>query len=295
MNSDECAGNAVSLRAADGYPLAARWFAPAGEERGRLVIAGATGVPQRFYRRFAEHAASRGFASMTFDYRGIGLSRPASLRGFEASFLDWARLDLAAAVAHLRCDAVPLHLIGHSFGGHAIGLLPDLAGIDRCYVFGTGSGWHGWMPPLERVRVLLLWHLVAPLATRWHGYLPWSRMGAGEDLPIGVYREWKRWCSFPHYLLEDPSLTELAAQYARVTMPMVAVNALDDHWAQPAARNAFMPAYCNAPWRGLDIDPVASGIGPLGHMGYFRPQARALWDRALDWLEQSGRAAELAL
>lgn len=40
-------------------------------------------------------------------------------------YLDWAHLDLAAAVDQHRHAERPLFMIGHSFGGHAFGLLPN--------------------------------------------------------------------------------------------------------------------------------------------------------------------------
>ncbi|QRN99361.1 hypothetical protein JRI60_10220 [Archangium violaceum] len=149
------------------------------------------------------------------DYRGIGQSRHGSLAGFEASFLDWARLDLAVAVDAMRDDATPLFLVGHSFGGHSFGLLPNPERVARFYVFAAGAGWHGWMKPLERIRVQLLWQVVLPQLVRWKGYLPWSLLGMGEDLPLGVFRQWKHWCQYPNYLLDDPTASELRAQYAR--------------------------------------------------------------------------------
>ena len=81
------------LVAADGYRLTALRYPAQGEPVAHLVVAGATGVPQGFYRRFAQHAAAQGFHVLTLDYRGIGLSRPESLRGFRMDYLDWARLD----------------------------------------------------------------------------------------------------------------------------------------------------------------------------------------------------------
>ncbi len=44
------------LTAADGYPISATRYQAKGTLRGQLVMAGATGVPQGFYRRFAEFA-----------------------------------------------------------------------------------------------------------------------------------------------------------------------------------------------------------------------------------------------
>ena len=39
-------------------------------------MAGATAVPQKFYRRFAEFARQQGYDTLTLDYRGIGQSAP---------------------------------------------------------------------------------------------------------------------------------------------------------------------------------------------------------------------------
>jgi predicted alpha/beta hydrolase len=273
----------LELAATDGYRLAAMRFHPPGEPVADLVVAGATGVPQRLYRRFAEHAAARGFRTLTLDYRGIGASKPATLRGFRMDYLDWARLDLAAAVEAAVDARRPAFMVGHSFGGHAFGLLPNHDRIARFWTFATGAGWHGWMPPLERLRVQAMWKVGGPLLTRWKGYLAWSLLGMGEDLPLGVYRQWRRWCGFPRYFFDDPEMAGIEAPFARVRTPIVAANALDDAWAPPRSRDAFMAGYRNADWHGLDIDPRAVGAGAIGHMGYFRPQAARLWDDALDW------------
>ncbi|MBA4193318.1 MAG: alpha/beta hydrolase [Comamonadaceae bacterium] len=276
-----------TLLAADGYAIAATRYRPAqaGPLRPALVVAGATAVPQGFYRRFAEHAAARGYDTLTLDYRGIGLSAPETLRGFRMDYLDWGRLDLAAAVAAMQQDGRPVVVVGHSYGGHALGLLPDPGQVRAAWTFATGAGWHGWMPPLERLRVLFMWRVLGPLMTRRAGYLPWSRLGMGEDLPLDVYRQWRDWCRHPRYFFDDPSMKPLTERFDAVRFPIVAVNALDDAWAPPASRDAFMAGYRQAPVRTITVDPRSSGIGPVGHMGYFRPQARTLWDDALDWFD----------
>ena len=274
----------LELVAKDGYRLSALKYASKGKVFGHLVVASATGVPQRFYRRFAEHASSRGFTVLTLDYRGIGTSKPPTLKGFNMNYLDWAYLDLTAAVDAMDSEAVPLFMVGHSFGGHAFGLLPNHARVARFYTFATGAGWHGWMTPLERVRVLALWRLVGPLLTRWKGYLPWSLLRLGEDLPLGVYRDWKHWCTYPRYFFDDPAMSHVADLFASVRTPIIAANALDDPWAPPRSRDAFMSAYRNTTVHMVDIDPKVSG--PIGHMGYFRKGAQPLWDSALDWFKQ---------
>jgi predicted alpha/beta hydrolase len=282
------------LTAADGYPLAARLYRSPTPAWAHLVVGGATAVPQGFYKRFAQYAASRGFDVLTLDYRGIGASAPASLKGFRMDYLDWGRQDLAAAVAEMRHPHKPLFLVGHSYGGHALGLLPEPDAVQAAWTFATGAGWHGWMPPLERLRVLFMWRVLGPLWTRAAGYLPWSRLGMGEDLPLDVYHQWRHWCRFPRYFFDDPQVASITERFADVRFPIVAVNALDDAWAPPASRDAFMAGYRNASVRSITIDTRRSGLGPIGHMGYFRPRAEPLWADALQWFEGQGRALPAA-
>lgn len=275
----------IKLITADEYRLAATRYYANGPLKGHLIVAGATGVRQEFYKRFAEFAARRGFTTLTLDYRGIGQSKPVSLKGFNMNFLDWASLDLAAAVDTMVHDKVPLFMVGHSFGGHALGLLPNHHRIKGSYIFATGAGWHGWMPRLESVKVRLLWNIVLPVVTKWKGYSPWAMLKMGEDLPLGVYKQWRHWCTFPHYFFDDPDTPYMAEKFSRVRTPIVAVNALDDFWALPQSRDAFIKGYKNAPIERIDLDPERIP-GGIGHMGYFRKNAEPLWEDAIKWFKQ---------
>ncbi|MEW6342009.1 MAG: alpha/beta fold hydrolase [Paraburkholderia sp.] len=270
----------VTLLAEDGYRLAARKYVADEPARAHLIVAGATGVPQGFYQRFAVYARERGFTVLTLDYRGIGLSRPEKLKQLNMSYLDWGRLDLAAAVDEMAQPRIPLFIVGHSFGGHAFGLLPNHRKVAGLYTFATGAGWHGWMPRRESLRVRLLWHLVLSPLTLWKGYTPGKMLGIGEDLPAGVFWQWRHWCRFPHYFFDDPAMPGMSEQYATVTSRIVAANALDDLWALPRSRNAFMQAYRNASLSYVDIDPQRFD-GNIGHMGYFREKSKPLWDEVL--------------
>lgn len=275
----------ITLIASDGYPIKATFYS-AQQTVGNIVIASATGVPQQFYRRFAKYASSQGFSTLTFDYRGIGKSKPLSLLGFKADFFDWAYLDLAAAIDYMSNRSIPLFMVGHSFGGHAFGLLPNHHKVSRCYFYATGAGWHGWMPFVESLRVRLLWNVVLPILIKWKGYAPFSMLGMGEDLPLDVYKQWRHWCRFPHYFFDDPKVSsDLLKKYAEVTTPIIAANALDDLWAQPKSRNAFVEAYKNAPLECVNIDPSLYS-GGIGHIGYFRSKAHPLWDNMLHWFRE---------
>jgi predicted alpha/beta hydrolase len=121
----------IRLVAREGHPLAALRYSAPGAVRGHVVVAGANAVAQRFYRPFAEFAAARGYPTLMLDYRGIGLSRPESLRDFRMAYRDWAELDLAAAVAAMAADTVPPYVVGHSFGGHAFDVVDWFGSIGR--------------------------------------------------------------------------------------------------------------------------------------------------------------------
>jgi predicted alpha/beta hydrolase len=108
----------------------------------------------------------------------------------------------------------------------------------------------------------------------------------GEDLPKGVFRDWRHWCQFPRYFFDDPAMDSVKGEFGSVKAPILAANALDDLWALPNSRDAFMSGYPPGIWQGVDIDPATLGLKSIGHMGYFRRQAQPLWRNALAWFEK---------
>ena len=141
------------IAAADGTPLAARFFAPPGVAQAAVLIVSAMGAPQGYYRPFAAWLAAQGFLVATFDYRGTGRSRPgahrASLRGFKADVIDWAELDCAAMIEAVLAQAPgrPLIWIGHSLGGQIVPMVPNRARIAKIVTVATGSGdWRDYSP-----------------------------------------------------------------------------------------------------------------------------------------------------
>lgn len=267
--------------ASDGYPLIGTLYTPDHGIKANIVLCSATGVPQAFYRRFAEYATQFGYQVLTFDYRGVAQSAPKRLKGFKMSYLDWGTLDLAAAIDFLAQDQIPLFMVGHSYGGQALGLAPNHAKVTAMYCFGTGAGWHGYMPFKEKMKVQVIWNIIFPPMVAVTGYLPWSKLNMGADLPIGVYQQWRKWCKNPTYFFADPEQHALIAQYAEVKTPIYAVSALDDDWALPNSRHAFMQHYRQAPMQFINISASDYGLKEIGHMGYFRKGSEKIWDEIL--------------
>lgn len=277
---------AVEIETSDGLRLGATLFRPGGAPRRAVAIQAATGVKQTYYAKFAGYLAERGFCVLTYDYRGIGRSKPASLKGYGATMRDWATRDIPAAFEYLE-RALPgarLLAVGHSFGGQIYGLLPQRERICAALVVGSQSGyWRHWRG-VQRAGMWAFTHLFIPTVTRLSGYAATSRIGMGEDLPAGVALEWARWCRDPDYVV---GALAAHADYARFRAPLRAVVATDDFYAPLPAVEALLKLYPAAPGEIRRVAPGEVGATRIGHFGYFREQFRdSLWREAADWLEE---------
>lgn len=114
----------LELRAADGFTLHATLYD--ASSTNVTFVAGAMGVKRRYYDAFARFMTERGRSVVTIDYRGIGDSRPRTLRGFDATMADWGRFDIDAALAWIAGELRPASLtyVGHSAGGQLAALAP---------------------------------------------------------------------------------------------------------------------------------------------------------------------------
>lgn len=268
--------------AADGYKLAASFF-DAGNTDTVVLINSATAVPRRFYRRFASYIQQHGWHVVTYDYRGIGDSKPESLRGFDASMRDWAFLDMTAAVAWIGQEPAPARLfaIGHSFGGQTLGMIENANCIDAMVGVSAQSGYWAVQGGREPVKARIIVTVLIPLLARLFGYFPWSLVARGEDLPKGVALEWARWCRNPNYLLDDKSLP--LERYQSFTAPVLAYSIDDDVWGTRRAVDDMMRAYSNVTRR--HIGPAEYRLDGLQHMGFFRDGRERIWHEVIEWLD----------
>lgn len=276
----------LTLASAPGTPLAARLYRPSGAPRAAVLIGGAMGVRQDYYRAFAAWLAAQGYLTLTFDYRGSGDSRPhgGSLRGFRADLFDWAR-DTDAAIEALaeRAGGLKLYLIGHSLGAQLPGLLAQRDRIAGLLSVAAGSGyWRDNAPQLRRL-VLYFWHVLVPVATTLFGYFPGRRIGKVGDLPRGVILQWRKWCMHPHYHVGAEGV---GAHFAAARFPILALSMTDDELMTERGTHKLVGFYANAPRRVERIAPADVQARRIGHFGFFREQFQAtLWQRSLHWLQ----------
>ncbi|MEO8504643.1 MAG: alpha/beta fold hydrolase [Acidobacteriota bacterium] len=191
----------VQITARDGRLLGGALSLPEGQPRAALLIAGANGVPHRFYAGTAAALAERGLAVLRFDYRGLATSKIVPARRETARMSDWGAVDIDGAIDWLgaRVSGAPLHLLGHSAGGWLPGLAPSAERLDSIVSVASQSGyWRLWPWP-ERLAITTFWFAILPAAVAVFGYLPGWVLGGGESLPPGVAREWAHWGRRPDF------------------------------------------------------------------------------------------------
>lgn len=269
--------------------IAVRTFEPASAPRAAVIVPSAMGVAQSYYGRFAEWLASQRFLAATFDYRGIGMSAPRSLRGCEVDIFGWARRDCAAVIDFVkaRLPDAPLYWIGHSLGGQLLGLIPNRDRIDRVLTVATGNGyWRENSPPTKRL-AWWLWFVAAPVSMKLLGYFPGKRLRKVGDLPLGVMRQWRRWCLNREYVVGAEG-DAVRSAYASVRIPMLSLSFTDDEIMSEQSIRSLHRLYAAAPIEYRRIAPCEIGVARIGHFGFFRREfSDTLWPLAPRWLESA--------
>ncbi len=288
MTRDPSTGGAavapLTLVTEDGFPIAGTRYKALGAATSVVLVAPATGVPQRFYASFARRLAEAGHDVLTWDWRGVAESRHGvPTCDPRLSMSAWGQGDLVAAIdwADRRAGARPVMLVGHSFGGQAAGLARNASRLDALVLVAAQHGWCGHWPWPRRAGLELFWRIGVPAMVALWGRLPSSRIGLGEDLPAGVASEWARWCRRRDYLGDWSG-------HGRLEAPILAWSFSGDPIAPRRAVEALLAQYSAAP--ALEHRHVEES--DLGHFGFFRHNAAPrLWDDTLTFLDRVSRAA----
>jgi predicted alpha/beta hydrolase len=279
--------------AADGFILGGFTWRHASRNSARpvVIINAATSVRCRHYTRFADYLHANGFDIITYDYRGIGESRPASMKGLRASWSDWGALDFEAMLkrAQREFPGQPIDVVAHSFGGCAAGLGASGPVIRRVVTVGAQFAYWRDYAPAHRWRMFGKWHLVMPVLTLLCGYFPGKRLGWLEDTPAGVVRDWST--STARYE-KRPSGQDLHVKtFAAVKAQILAISISDDPYGTIPAIERLLGYFTDSRKTHLRIAPEDIDQTEVGHFAFFRSAYQAtLWPIALSWL-QSGELA----
>ncbi len=271
---------AVVIGCSDGLALRGHFWSAEGRSNGSVIINPATGVAARYYHYYARFLAEHGFDALTYDYRGIGLSRPERLRGCGYRWRDWGERDFDAALLFMEGQrpGQPLDVVGHSIGGFLPGLAAHADRVGRMLAVGAQYGnWRDYAPA-HRLRLFVKWHLLMPAAAALAGYFPGRRLGWLEDLPKGVALDWafQRGWSDPH---------SAAKAFGNFRAPILSLTVTDDEIGTVPAIRRGLSHYRNADVEEVLLTPDELGFAQIGHFDLFHARhATGFWLDTLLWL-----------
>ena len=275
----------IDIITKDHYSLAAHLFEPQISNQKVLLINSATGVKQQIYFSVAQFFADHGFTVITYDYRGIGLSKPDKMRGFEASMRVWGTTDYKALTDYIKSnfEDYKKYCLGHSVGALILGMNPDSEIFEEFIFVGTQNAFVGNLRLKTKIEAYLGFGIVQPLFTLLLGYFPASWFGLGESLPSGSAFDWRI------LILNKKStnnLLEKSADFSKkLRQKVLVIWAEDDAWlTEKGVKSLLENTYANLRPTYRHIYTSESEKGEIGHVNFFRSYNRKLWKILLDRL-----------
>lgn len=280
----------IELTAADGVRLTGHWWRSEGVTPiGTVIVNPATGVHARYYHRYAAYLAANGFSVLTYDYRGIGLSRPTSLQGSTFTWRQWGEQDFDTALRHAleEDDTGRVLVVGHSIGGFLPGYSPAFGRVAAMLSVGGQYGYWGDYLPARRLPLFLKWHVAMPAITFAFGHFPGKRLGWLEDLPKGVAYGWGLQQGRAEQGLSQEAAEAMCDRFATATGPILSVTMSDDEFATPKAISRAMRYYRRAAVTKALLAPRDLGFDRVGHFDLFHARHQdGFWRQSLVFLRE---------
>ena len=274
--------NRVTIEATDGVNLVGNVYEPEGEPAYQLLALPGIGVPQRVFRHLAAWFAGNGVRVVTIDYRGMGASNLDQTALRTASLTTWATRDAVGALRFVeQSNQAPVVLLGHSFGGQALGFSDEFRRLHGVIMVGSSFGLARHWDGLARVKLAAYWNLILPASAAVFDIVPgWT--GLGEPLPRGVAREWALWGRTREWLLSHVEGAE--RRYATFDRPIRAYAMTDDDIAPPRAVSDLLGRFRATAVERIDLAPSDLALPKIGHVGLFRPGAtERIWREMFDF------------
>lgn len=274
------------LKTPDHFPLSVKIFEPEMSNGKLLLINSATGVKQQIYFSFAKYLAEKGFTVITYDYRGIGESKPKKMNGFKASMRIWGTVDFKTVTNFIKKEYAGFDkfCLGHSVGALILGMNADSQIFKKFIFVATQDAYLGNLNFKVAVAGLLGFGIALPIMTHFLGYFPANRFGLGESLPKGVAFDWQT------LILNKKSTKRLyetnEADFSKnLYQPTFIIHAEDDSWVtQKGMRNLMKTTYPHLKTTYREVKISESDKGEIGHVNFFRSFNRGLWKIVLEQL-----------
>lgn len=261
-------------------------FQPEKSNGKLLLINAATGVKQQIYFSFAAFFADNGFTVITYDYRGIGLSKPEKLKKYDASMRIWGTRDFKAVTEYIKSHFSDYrkYCLGHSVGALIIGMNKDAEIFEEFIFVGTQNAFVGHLNFKTKIEAYLGFGIAQPIITTILGYFPAQWFGLGESLPKNCAYDWRT------LILNKKStgrLFEKIDDYSKyLSQKVFVIRAEDDIWlTEKGVKSLMNDVYPNLKPSYRLIRTSESEKGEIGHVNFFRSYNKKLWNIILNELK----------
>jgi predicted alpha/beta hydrolase len=289
------ARDAFEAHTADGHVVRGDVREPPSKRRvGVAILAHAMMARRTEFERplgggLARLLVSRGWRTVTFDFRGHGESGDGAAKGARWSYDDLVRFDLPAVVDAVRARAkkLPVVVVGHSLGGHVALAAQATRRIDADAIVCFGA--NIWLSAHEpsRARWLVKRGVMEAIdaVCKRRGYFPARALRIGSDDEAADYfagavrsARTGRWVS-------DDGRDDYLANLARLTLPILQVASAGDRLdCHPDCAAQFLAA-CGGATQFDRIARSDDGSAPPGHMEMITTdRAKSSWQRAERWM-----------
>ena len=275
------------LKTTDQVPIAVKIFEPKISNGKLLLINSATGVKQQVYFSFSNYFAENGFTVITYDYRGIGESKPKKLRDFEASMRIWGTRDFKMITNFIKTNYGDYEkfCLGHSVGALILGMNEDSAIFKKFIFVATQDAYIGNLPLKIAAKAVLGFGIALPVMIQLLGYFPANRFGLGESLPKGTAYDWKT------LILHKKSTSRLFETIEKdfskkLGQETLIIHAEDDPWVTMRGMESLMnKGYPNLKKTYREVKVSESEKNKIGHINFFRSYNKNLWKIVFNGLQ----------
>lgn len=273
------------LTTEDSVSIVTHLFLPEKSNQRLLLINSATGVKQQIYFSFAKYFSKKGFTVITYDYRGIGLSKPRKMKNFEASMRIWGSKDYKALTEYIRLNFKDFkkYCLGHSVGALILGMNKNSDMFDEFIFVGTQNAFVGNLKFRTKIEAYLGFGIMQPLTTTLLGYFPAQWFGLGESLPKNCAYDWR---TLILNRKSTNSLLDKIEDYSKnLTQKVFVIRAEDDVWlTEKGVKSLLNETYPNLRPVYRLIKISESEKGEIGHVNFFRSYNKKLWNIILNEL-----------
>ena len=275
----------LELKNSSQQKIIAHLFSPEISKQKLVLINSATGVKQQIYFKIASYLAENGFTVITYDYRGIGLSKPKDLRNDKISMRTWGTEDYKTITDFIKLnyENYEKHLIGHSVGALILGMNKDSEIFKSFVFFGTQKAYVGHLNLKTKLTSYVGFGIIQPITTKIFGYFPAHRFGLGESLPKYAAKDWKTLVF--NKKSTNALLEKIEENFSKnLTQNVLVLRAEDDNWlTETGVKNLLTETYPNLKPIYSLIKTEESPKNEIGHVNFFRSYNEPLWSIILQY------------